>query len=80
MSVAYINPDILIWARKRAGIDEESLFAFNKKYTDWELGKSRPTFKQAQTLAKKLRIPFGFLYLSKPPVEEKNIADLRGSF
>jgi hypothetical protein len=78
MSVAY-TPEILVWARKRAGIDEASIFAVNKKYTDWELGKARPTFKQAQTLAKKLRIPFGYLYLSKPPVEKQYTADLRGS-
>src|SRR5262249_33898233 len=43
----------------------------------WEKGNSRPTFRKAEELAKVLRIPFGFLFLSAPPSEQTPIPDLR---
>jgi Zn-dependent peptidase ImmA (M78 family) len=42
----------------------------------WERG-AHPTFNQAETLAKKLRIPFGYLFLSKRPADDIPIPDLR---
>jgi len=77
MSVAYINPKVLTWARERAGIPPEELMKVNRKYIDWEIGTALPTFRQAQEVAKKLYIPFGFLYLSKPPKELPLTVDLR---
>jgi len=81
MSTALINQDILRWARervnfeidilaKKAGVSLEHLL-------HWEQGEERPTFRQAQNLAKILHIPFGYLFLSKPPVENKQLPDLR---
>ena len=43
----------------------------------WERGDKRPTFRQAQMFAKKLYVPFGYLYLRKPPVEKMPLADFR---
>jgi len=77
MSVAYINPEVLTWARERAGVLPEELMQVNRKYVDWEAGHALPTFRQAQELAKKLHVPFGFLYLSEPPVEKPPTVDLR---
>lgn len=81
MSVALVNPNMLNWARERAGF---SLDALAKKLQvkpeqvyAWEQGKKSPTFKQAQNLAKSAYVPFGFLFLSKPPQEELPIPDLR---
>ena len=45
----------------------------------WEVGDKRPTFLQAQTFAKKLYIPFGYLYLREPPVEKMPLADFRAT-
>lgn len=45
----------------------------------WEVGDKRPTFLRAQTLAKKLYIPFGYLYLHEPPVEKMPLADFRAT-
>ncbi len=45
----------------------------------WEHGDQLPTFRQARTLAQKLRIPFGYLYLQKPPAEEMPLADFRAA-
>lgn len=68
---------MLFWARKRLGSAGDALFSFYKNYNEWESGLSKPTFKQAQELAKRLRIPFGYLYLTEPPKESVTTADLR---
>ena len=39
----------------------------SEQITSWEKSKSYPQFDKAQELAKILRIPFGYLFLSKPP-------------
>ena len=36
-----------------------------------------PTFRQARALASALRIPFGYLFLSRPPKAQTDIPDLR---
>ncbi len=43
----------------------------------WERGDKRPTFRQAQTFAKRLYVPFGYLYLREPPAEKMPLADFR---
>ena len=43
----------------------------------WEAGERRPTFRQAQRFAQALYVPFGYLYLPEPPVEELPLADFR---
>jgi Zn-dependent peptidase ImmA (M78 family)/DNA-binding XRE family transcriptional regulator len=48
-----------------------------EKLISWERGDTRPSFRQAQELAKKLKIPFGYLYLSSPPAETLPLPDLR---
>ena len=57
MSQALVNPEILSWARDRAGL---SLSVLAKKMSikeerleAWEAGERKPTFKQAKTLANK---------------------------
>jgi len=77
MSVAYINPKVLAWARGRAGLMPDELQSFHRKYVEWEQGTAKPTFRQAQELANKLHVPFGFLYLSRPPEEKPLTIDLR---
>ncbi|APF66588.1 MULTISPECIES: XRE family transcriptional regulator [Vibrio] len=79
---ALINPQIVTWARKRAGLSEE---AFAQKLgikkvdrvVEWEAGTSKPTFVQAQKIASATNIPFGYLFLVNPPKEELPIPDLR---
>lgn len=80
---AYINPEIITWARERAGltIDELAQKVFNKpngyRILDWENGKNYPTFNQAHKIASSTYIPFGFLYLPSPPEEDIPIPDFR---
>lgn len=81
MAEALITPDLLVWARERANytIDmlSDKLHTKVEKLRAWESGELKPTFKQAQELAKKLHIPFGYLFLSQPPKEQLPLPDLR---
>lgn len=81
MTVALINPGVLRWARERARIGPERLAksasVTPERILRWEEGVEKPTFKQARDLANKLHIPFGYLFLSHPPVEKLPIPDLR---
>lgn len=78
---ALITKEMLNWAIQRSmgNIDEAAkhLKIDKQKLEAWGNGESFPTFNQAQELAKKLKIPFGYLYLSKPPEEELPLPDLR---
>ena len=81
MTQALIHPVMLRWARERlewpAEYVAKKLPVKLEKFALWELGKAYPTFRQAQMLARTLRIPFGYLFLSEPPDETPAIADLR---
>jgi len=81
MTEALVTPQLIEWARKRyhpaIGIAAEKLNIKPDKLEAWEKGDERPTFRQAQSLAQKLRIPFGYLFLSAPPEEKLPLPDLR---
>lgn len=78
---AYINPALLTWARQRAGLSPEQaarrVGVAAGKLAAWETGEVRPTLRQAETLAQKLYVPFGYLYLSQIPQMDLNLPDLR---
>lgn len=74
---ALINENILKWAMDRASFDVDSLSKKFTKISDWAEGKLKPTFTQAQKLAKTLQIPFGYFYLKNLPEELLPIPDLR---
>ena len=76
MAEALINRSVLEWAFNRAG-NNSSLVAEFKKFQDYLNGSARPTFIQAQKLAKILKIPFGYLFLDKPPLQTEIVPDLR---
>jgi len=81
MAKALISGNILTWARERFSLSRDALaLAMNVKIEtiiDWEEDRNSPTFRQAQSLANKLSIPLGYLFLSEPPKLEPQIADLR---
>ncbi|MBF0147505.1 MAG: ImmA/IrrE family metallo-endopeptidase [Magnetococcales bacterium] len=78
---AMINPAMLRWARQRIAWSEEHLAQKVPTRVDrlrtWEQGEDFPTFRQAETIAKKTHIPLGYLFLSDPPDEVLPIPDLR---
>lgn len=84
MAKALINPIMLRWARECAGLTIGELARkLNKRNPKpqqieaWEKGNELPTFRQAETIANKTHIPFGYFYLPNPPQEEFPIPDLR---
>ena len=81
MTEAMVTPNLLTWARQRRGRDLSDLASSLKVKPEvvaaWESGERRPTFRQAQRFAQALYVPFGYLYLPEPPVEELPIADFR---
>ena len=80
-NVAYINPQILNWARTRSGLSYpqlgEALKTSAEELAAWEHGDTRPPFDKAQKIARVLCIPFGYLFLSNPPDLTVPIPDLR---
>ena len=66
--LAYITPEIVTWARKRAGLSVPELAGKLKipqqTVYDWEASNSHPAFGLAERLADALHIPFGYLFVS----------------
>lgn len=81
MTQAFVNPTMLSWARRRAGLAVSALArklgVDPEKISAWETGELMPTFRQAQQFAHHTYIPFGYLFLRQPPEEVLPIPDLR---
>lgn len=78
---AYVTPRVLRWARERSHLSVEETASKIPVRPDqllsWENDAAKPTFRQAQKLAHVLHVPFGYLFLSSPPLEKPAIPDLR---
>ena len=74
---APVNPELLRWARVRAGITQGDLAAKFRKLPEWEGGQTRPTLKQVEAFARAVHVPVGYLFLSEPPEEAMPIPDFR---
>lgn len=72
-----VKPELVYWARKRAGVTQEELAKKFKKLPEWENGSIKPTIKQLEAFAKRVHVPLGYLFLDKPPEEHLPIADFR---
>ncbi|MGF1586472.1 MAG: ImmA/IrrE family metallo-endopeptidase [Bacteroidales bacterium] len=78
---AFITAKVFKWARESAKISEEiaaSKIAVSvDKLQEWENGKSYPTIRQAQTLAKAYRRPFALFFLPDIPSDFQPLQDFR---
>jgi len=77
-----VNPEILIWARKTAGLSEED--AFQKlglsgvhRLQALESGDIAPSRRQLVNMSEKYRRPLLTFYLDKPPKQSKKDQDFR---
>lgn len=77
MNRVQISPELLRWARERAGFDIGTMARRIPQFPAWERGAKLPTLKQLEVFAKVTRTPFGFLFLPDPPEERLPIPDLR---
>lgn len=72
-----INPEILQWARNWAEVDIGTVVSRFPKYLAWEAGESYPTMKQLERLSRLFKTPFGYFFLSRPPLIQLDIPDFR---
>ncbi|MDK8469526.1 ImmA/IrrE family metallo-endopeptidase [Corynebacterium accolens] len=74
-----IAPSVLSWAVERTRIPVEHLkkIAGFKLVDKWLEGEEHPTLNQAENLAKRARIPFGYLLLDEPVDDSVKVADFR---
>jgi len=77
MMYVEIKPELLCWARERAGLSLDMLSKRFPKLEAWELGMALPTLKQLERFAHAMHVPIGFLFLHEPPVEQMPIPDFR---
>lgn len=72
-----VQPELLRWARERAGLTTESVVRRLPAFEQWEAGTRQPTLKQLERFARLSRAPIGYLFLPEPPVERMPIPDFR---
>ncbi len=81
MEHAYVNRNVVRWARERCGFSKDALAGKLRvtvqQVAQWEAGPQYPPFGKAQDLASALEIPFGYLFLSAPPIDKPVLPDLR---
>ncbi|MEP6896432.1 MAG: XRE family transcriptional regulator, partial [Chloroflexota bacterium] len=69
---ALVNPNMLVWARKKCGLDlvgaAKRIGVKTEQLEAWEAdGESHPTIHQAMKMAEVYRRPLSLFYLDKPP-------------
>jgi Zn-dependent peptidase ImmA (M78 family) len=67
MSRVAVNEGVLRWAIDRAGLTPDGLESKFPKIRQWVEGKTQPTRRQLESLAKVTLTPFGFFFLPEPP-------------
>ena len=77
MSRVAVKPDLVRWARERAGLPLDALASRFPKLPAWERGEAQPTLKQLAGFANVAHVPIGYLFLPEPPEERLPIPDYR---
>ena len=72
-----VKPELLTWARERAGSSLATLSERFPRLDGWERGEERPTLKQLEDFARATHAPVGYLFLQEPPIERVPIPDFR---
>ena len=67
--VENINKEIIEWAIIRNGNSLEEFYAQNPNVESWIKGEKNPTVKQLENFTHKFHVPFGYMFLPKPPNE-----------
>ena len=62
-----VTPELLSWARQRAGYSLGDLQQKFVKYQDWEQGNSYPTYLQLEKLAALFKVPVAVFFFPDPP-------------
>lgn len=75
--VENINANIINWAITRAGNSLDDFYSDNPEVLEWINGTKTPTIKQLEKFTHKVHVPFGYLFLAEPPLEELPIPFFR---
>ena len=62
-----VNPELIRWARTRAGYTSEAAAEKFKKIVSWEAGENYPTYPQLEQLAESFKIPVAVFFFPEPP-------------
>lgn len=73
-----IRPEMLSWAFERAGFDEERAIKAFPNLEYWLSGEKLPTVNQLQRFAKRFYVPFGYMFMQRPPKETIPFPMFRG--
>ena len=68
--VENINNELIEWAIIRNGNDLQEFYVQNPTIESWTKGEKFPTVKQLESFTHKVHVPFGYMFLPKPPQEE----------
>lgn len=79
MVVDNYNKNILLWGIERAGFQLDEFLMIESRVNDWIQDIKQPTVKQLEKIAKKIHLPFGYLFLDTPPKEEINFPFFRSN-
>jgi Zn-dependent peptidase ImmA (M78 family) len=69
-----VNPDLLRWAVDRSGVP---IASFREPVQKWISEERPPTYSQLENFARQAMVPFGYLFLDRPPDETLPIPDYR---
>ena len=78
---AFVNPEVLRWARRMAGLEVADAARKAKVKADrvesWETGARRPSITQLRKLADIYKRPLPVFFLEKTPPDETTPQDFR---
>lgn len=77
MTRVAVKPELLRWARGRAGVSVDTLVRKFPKVNEWEREEVQPTLRQLEAFAKATLTPVGYFFLAEPPEERLPIPDFR---
>ena len=67
--VENINKNIIEWAIVRNGNSIEEFYVQNPNVESWVKEDKNPTVKQLEDFTHKVHVPFGYMFLENPPIE-----------
>ncbi|MBI1225858.1 MAG: ImmA/IrrE family metallo-endopeptidase [Bacteroidetes bacterium] len=76
-STIQIPPSRFHWAIARAGFDFDEFLHKNERVKLWMNNQAQPTVRQLEDFAKKVYMPFGYLFLPELPKEQMPIPFFR---
>ena len=62
-----ITPEVVTWARERAGFSVDAAMSDFRKIAEWEAGNTFPSYPQLEKMAEKFKVPVAVFFFPAPP-------------